>query len=283
MGKLALQLTLHEANYLCNEGTLTLRECGLQCCSPQPDGADEPDATSGGASDDKALHGMVDKGEGPSICAEALWEYTCSRQPDFDTTFTVYQHFKDQGYTVKPAMNYGGNFVLYEGAPELFHSRFVVLVNGCWGVVDNRPRPIPWSALQASCRLMPAVCKSLLVCTVTKKGDGGVEILEHEVSASRFKLTELSEVPEELKPVVKKRDGEARKKGQNKGKRKQQGGAEEDSKKKKKRKEKAERRKRKAGDGDRMAKARKESGVEVQRGEEKDHQNTNNPVEATLP
>ncbi|CAM9343286.1 unnamed protein product [Discosporangium mesarthrocarpum] len=92
-------------------------------------------------------------------CKEA-WEYCCARQPSFPSTFAVFQHFRCRGYTVHSGQMYGAHFVLYEGSPDLYHSRYCVHIMDAGGG-DS------WGHIKNMTRLMPDIAKCLLVCSVS--------------------------------------------------------------------------------------------------------------------
>lgn len=74
-------------------------------------------------------------------------------------TFTVlhYQPLLCCSYTVQAGHNYGAHFVLYEGPPDEYHSRYCVHVMGCSGGGDS------WGHMKTMSRLMPVRVISVVV------------------------------------------------------------------------------------------------------------------------
>ncbi|CAM9434238.1 unnamed protein product [Ascophyllum nodosum] len=85
--------------------------------------------------------------------------------------FAVYRHFRTRSFTVQAGHKYGVHFVLYEGPPDHYHSRYCVHVMGC---ASSGGGGDSWGHIKTMTRLMPDVAKSLLVC--------GVSYVEQHVS-----------------------------------------------------------------------------------------------------
>ncbi|CAN0268802.1 unnamed protein product, partial [Ascophyllum nodosum] len=90
------------------------------------------------------------------LSAEEAWRYCCGRRQDFPLMFAVYRHFRTRSFTVQAGHKYGAHFVLYEGPPDEYHSRYCVHVMGCassggggdsWGHIKTMTRLMPVSVV----------------------------------------------------------------------------------------------------------------------------------------
>ena len=61
----------------------------------------------------------------------------------FACLYATYYSLKQQGWVVKMGQTYGGNFVVYQGDPDYFHSQFCVLVRDA-----DDPEPCKFLSLQ---------------------------------------------------------------------------------------------------------------------------------------
>ncbi|GMF11982.1 unnamed protein product [Phytophthora lilii] len=85
---------------------------------------------------------------------------TGSCSATFERNFVVYQHFRRLGWTPKPGLNYGAQYVLYRGSAAEFHSEYVVYVQDS-GAASS------WNTIQSLTRIAADVKKTVLLCTVT--------------------------------------------------------------------------------------------------------------------
>lgn len=70
-------------------------------------------------------------------------------------------HFEKKGYRVHSGLQFGCELVLYADSPDLVHSDFCVkLVSPQWKDC------LDWRCLQALCRSMPDLHKTLVICRV---------------------------------------------------------------------------------------------------------------------
>ncbi|KAE8883413.1 hypothetical protein PF005_g114 [Phytophthora fragariae] len=89
-----------------------------------------------------------------------LWGRFESSSATFTRHFVVYQHFRGLGWTPKPGLNYGAQFVLYRGSAAEFHSEYV-----CY--VQDNDEASSWNTVQSLTRIAADVKKTVLLCTVT--------------------------------------------------------------------------------------------------------------------
>jgi hypothetical protein len=57
----------------------------------------------------------------------------------------VYHHFRSEGLRIKSGFNYGGHFVLYDGSPEEFHSKYLVYIILS---EENQDTEVSWHTIQ---------------------------------------------------------------------------------------------------------------------------------------
>lgn len=57
-----------------------------------------------------------------------LSEHITQQNPNFRTNYIVFKSLRRKGWIVKSGLNYGINFVLYQGSPELKHAEYAVAV-----------------------------------------------------------------------------------------------------------------------------------------------------------
>ncbi|KAG6618666.1 tRNA-intron endonuclease [Phytophthora cinnamomi] len=89
----------------------------------------------------------------------SLWSRFESSSATFTRHFAVYQHYRRLGWTPKPGLNYGAQFVLYRGSAAEFHSEYVVYV-------QDGDEAASWNTIQSLTRIAADVKKTVLLCTV---------------------------------------------------------------------------------------------------------------------
>ncbi|CAM9473383.1 unnamed protein product [Choristocarpus tenellus] len=89
-------------------------------------------------------------------------------------------------YTVHSGLIYGAHFVLYQGSPERYHSRYCVHVMDAGGG-DS------WGHMKNMTRLMPDIAKCLLVCGVSyDELDSGTHCVMDHGSLDALTLASVS-------------------------------------------------------------------------------------------
>jgi|UniRef100_K3WRN1 tRNA splicing endonuclease len=87
-----------------------------------------------------------------------LWGAFSTTHPGFQRQFVVQYHFREQGWVLKSGLNYGAHHVLYRGAPDAYHSEYIVYV--------KEVQELPWVVVQALTRVAADVKKTVLICEV---------------------------------------------------------------------------------------------------------------------
>eukprot|EP01023_Acetabularia_acetabulum_P054075 TRINITY_DN6073_c0_g1_i4.p1 TRINITY_DN6073_c0_g1~~TRINITY_DN6073_c0_g1_i4.p1 ORF type:complete len:274 (-),score=26.32 TRINITY_DN6073_c0_g1_i4:14-775(-) len=92
-----------------------------------------------------------------------LWSMCLkSRGDSFLTSYAIYQHYRSLGWLLRAGIQYGGEYVLYQGHPAWFHSDYIVLPL----VLSPHNAQISWRQIQLGQRLSSNVRKKLLLVYV---------------------------------------------------------------------------------------------------------------------
>ena len=66
--------------------------------------------------------------EEEKVSVGTLWEVWVEGNSEFPEQYVVYCHFRRKGYTVRSAVKYGGDFMLYTGDPSNSHAAYIASV-----------------------------------------------------------------------------------------------------------------------------------------------------------
>ncbi|KAL6426975.1 hypothetical protein ACFW04_009286 [Cataglyphis niger] len=98
------------------------------------------------------------------------WLYFCKEKPDFLQKYVVYHYYRSKGWVVKPALKYGGDFLLYKEGPPFFHASYIVIVevaNADSLVIDSTlSTKSTWNSLFGLQRLSETAAKEILFAQV---------------------------------------------------------------------------------------------------------------------
>ncbi|XP_053545379.1 tRNA-splicing endonuclease subunit Sen2-like [Bombina bombina] len=98
-----------------------------------------------------------------------LWEVFSAIQPNFQTTYIAYHHFRSKGWVPKAGLKYGTDLLLYRKGPPFYHASYSVIVELVNDKFEGFPlRPLTWKSLAGLNRTTVNVSKELLFCYLIK-------------------------------------------------------------------------------------------------------------------
>lgn len=79
---------------------------------------------------------------GVLLNTQQCWERFSASDKYFAQNYVCYQHFKKKNWVVKPALKFGGDYLLYKDGPAYYHASYVVIVDVLDGESLERRRDL---------------------------------------------------------------------------------------------------------------------------------------------
>ncbi len=103
-----------------------------------------------------------DKNKKEELNLEQFIEYANNNFEKFDEKYLIYKDLRERGYVVRTGLKFGCDFTVYQKAPGVDHSSFVVQV------ADNQLMLDPVILVRAG-RLASSVKKNYVIATIREK------------------------------------------------------------------------------------------------------------------
>ena len=103
-----------------------------------------------------------------------MWKLFCGIEEDFPQRYRVYHHFRTEGWVVRSGYKFGADWLLYKLSPALYHSTYMVRVEGVnreTGETLKDIEALTWRDVLGKSRVAAAVKKDLLIARVTHWAD----------------------------------------------------------------------------------------------------------------
>jgi tRNA splicing endonuclease len=90
----------------------------------------------------------------------AVWNWPCT--DDQNARYKIFKHLYEMGYHITRGSKFGGDYLLYNGSPDDYHSDFIV-------IIANQNQTFSSKEIIAMGRLGTAVKKSNVLCSWSEK------------------------------------------------------------------------------------------------------------------
>ncbi|XP_069823189.1 tRNA-splicing endonuclease subunit Sen2 [Dendropsophus ebraccatus] len=127
-----------------------------------------------------------------SLTILKLWELFSAAQPNFQTRYMAYHHFRSKGWVPKVGLKYGTDLLLYRKGPPFYHASYSVIVELVDENCEGPPlRRLTWRSLSGLNRTTMNVSKELLICYLIKPPGFTENDMNTPESIKRFSVQEV--------------------------------------------------------------------------------------------